>query len=280
MTSILLTWTRTHGHIPASLADAAFRTEKIKLRCGQSPSSTKNDRIERPYKTMEWWCGFHLGSYAIRTATCHDYSRCIAPLVLRSSRCRPVPGRPCLRCPRDDRTAGLRHRWGRRQPGSRRCLRVYRRGDQLPCVRWPSFVRQRELRVISRPGCRCRRQPGQRIQRKVSQHQACARRILAGKLFVCLYRPRPCADPDSQGGQIMDDAYCGGGDTNEGLSSTAIPISTAAQAQIAAAIFMGDPRHIPGLSYNVGTCQASGVSLSCPSCSADSVCVPFVLILP
>ncbi|KAJ7200332.1 putative acetyl xylan esterase [Mycena pura] len=62
----------------------------------------------------------------------------------------------------------------------------------------------------------------------------------------------------SQGGQIMDDAYCGGGDTNEGLSSTAIPISAAAQKKIAAAIFMGDPRHIPGLSYNVGTCQASG----------------------
>jgi len=62
----------------------------------------------------------------------------------------------------------------------------------------------------------------------------------------------------SQGGQIMDDAYCGGGDTNEGLTSTAIPISAAAQKKIAAAIFMGDPRHIPGLSYNVGTCQASG----------------------
>ena len=57
----------------------------------------------------------------------------------------------------------------------------------------------------------------------------------------------------------MDDAYCGGGDTNEGLTSTAIPISAAAQKQIAAAIFMGDPRHIPGLSYNVGTCEASGV---------------------
>ncbi|KAF7311900.1 Acetyl xylan esterase [Mycena indigotica] len=62
----------------------------------------------------------------------------------------------------------------------------------------------------------------------------------------------------SQGGQIFDDAYCGGGDTNEGLSNTAIPISAAAQKKIAAAIFMGDPRHIPGLSYNVGTCQASG----------------------
>ncbi|KAF7770356.1 CAZyme family CE5 [Agaricus bisporus var. burnettii] len=62
----------------------------------------------------------------------------------------------------------------------------------------------------------------------------------------------------SQGGQIFDDAYCGGGDTNEGIFDTSIPISTAAQAKIAAAIFMGDPRHIPGLSYNVGTCQASG----------------------
>lgn len=59
----------------------------------------------------------------------------------------------------------------------------------------------------------------------------------------------------------MDDAYCGGGDSNEGLSDTSIPISAAAQKMIKAAIFMGDPRHIAGLSYNVGTCQASGVSL-------------------
>ncbi|KZV60135.1 carbohydrate esterase family 5 protein [Peniophora sp. CONT] len=62
----------------------------------------------------------------------------------------------------------------------------------------------------------------------------------------------------SQGGQIFDDAFCGGGDTNEGLFNTAIPISAAAQAKIPAAIFMGDPRHIPGESFNVGTCQASG----------------------
>jgi len=62
----------------------------------------------------------------------------------------------------------------------------------------------------------------------------------------------------SQGGQIFDDAYCGGGDTNEGLSSTAIPISTAAQAKIKAAIFMGDPRFVAGASYEVGTCEAQG----------------------
>jgi acetylxylan esterase len=58
----------------------------------------------------------------------------------------------------------------------------------------------------------------------------------------------------------MDDALCGGGDTNEGISSTAIPIQASAVTMIKAAIFAGDPRHIVGLSYNVGTCQASGVS--------------------
>jgi acetylxylan esterase len=84
----------------------------------------------------------------------------------------------------------------------------------------------------------------------------------------------------SQGGQIFDDAYCGGGDTNEGITDTSIPISAAAQKQIKAAIFMGDPRHIPGLSYNVGTCNANGVSLytltvpSLPVLISDLVCSP------
>jgi acetylxylan esterase len=63
-----------------------------------------------------------------------------------------------------------------------------------------------------------------------------------------------------KGGQIMDDAFCGGGDTNEGLTSTAIPIQASAVNMIKAAIFMGDPRYIPGLSYDVGTCEADGVS--------------------
>ncbi|CZR58619.1 probable acetyl xylan esterase (Axe1) [Phialocephala subalpina] len=76
----------------------------------------------------------------------------------------------------------------------------------------------------------------------------------------------------SQGGQIFDDAFCGGGDTNEGLTSTAVPIQASAINMIKAAIFMGDPRHIPGLPYNVGTCQASGFAprpsgFVCPSAS-------------
>lgn len=66
----------------------------------------------------------------------------------------------------------------------------------------------------------------------------------------------------SQGGQIMDDALCGGGDTAEGVTSTTVPLSSAAVSQIKAAIFMGDPRFVSGLSYEVGTCKAGGVSSS------------------
>ncbi|CAG8956356.1 hypothetical protein HYFRA_00003737 [Hymenoscyphus fraxineus] len=74
----------------------------------------------------------------------------------------------------------------------------------------------------------------------------------------------------SQGGQIMDNAYCGGGDTNIGLASTDIPIQASAVTMIKAAIFMGDPRYISGLPYNVGTCTAQGFAprpagFNCPS---------------
>jgi acetylxylan esterase len=58
----------------------------------------------------------------------------------------------------------------------------------------------------------------------------------------------------------MDDALCGGGDPDEGLTSTAVTLSSSAVNMIAAAIFMGDPRFIAGLSYEVGTCAAGGVS--------------------
>ena len=69
----------------------------------------------------------------------------------------------------------------------------------------------------------------------------------------------------------MDDAFCGGGDSNEGLSSTAIPIQASAVNQIKAAIFMGDPRYIKGLPYEVGTCAAQGVSLSPIYIDSDSL---------
>jgi len=69
-----------------------------------------------------------------------------------------------------------------------------------------------------------------------------------------------------QGGQIFDDALCGGGDSAEGITSTASTISAAANKNIKAVIFMGDPRHTPGASFNVGTSTAGGVRISeCPS---------------
>jgi acetylxylan esterase len=60
----------------------------------------------------------------------------------------------------------------------------------------------------------------------------------------------------------MDNALCGGGDSGAGITNTAVPISAGAVNQIKAAIFMGDPRFVKGLPYNVGTCQTQGVSLS------------------
>ncbi|KAK6524798.1 hypothetical protein TWF281_011696 [Arthrobotrys megalospora] len=74
----------------------------------------------------------------------------------------------------------------------------------------------------------------------------------------------------SQGGQITENAFCGGGDTNIGLSNTAIPIQASALTQIKAVILMGDPRFTAGAPYNVGSCTAKGFAprpagFVCPS---------------
>ncbi|KAK4113261.1 carbohydrate-binding module family 1 protein [Canariomyces notabilis] len=63
---------------------------------------------------------------------------------------------------------------------------------------------------------------------------------------------------EAKGGQIMDNAVCGGPDTGSGITTTTPPISAAALNQIKAVILMGSPRYVAGLSYNVGTCTAQG----------------------
>ncbi|KUJ13762.1 carbohydrate esterase family 5 protein [Mollisia scopiformis] len=62
----------------------------------------------------------------------------------------------------------------------------------------------------------------------------------------------------SQGSEIFDVALCGGGDPNQGITNTAVLFSSAALANIKAAVFMGDPLYHTGLPYNVGTCAAGG----------------------
>ena len=59
---------------------------------------------------------------------------------------------------------------------------------------------------------------------------------------------------EKQGGQVYDNVMCG--------ENGPPPISDAAQAQVKAAIFLGDPHYVSGLAYGVGNCQASGVSTS------------------
>lgn len=64
----------------------------------------------------------------------------------------------------------------------------------------------------------------------------------------------------SQGGQIMDNALCGGGDPGSGITNTAVPLTASAVTAVKAAILMGSPRYRAGFPYNVGTCTAQGVS--------------------
>ncbi|CAI7577315.1 unnamed protein product [Penicillium crustosum] len=76
----------------------------------------------------------------------------------------------------------------------------------------------------------------------------------------------------SQGGEIMDAALCGGGVPKQGYTNTAVQLSTSAVNMVKAAIFMGDPLYVAGLSYDVGTCAAGGFDarpsgFSCPSAS-------------
>lgn len=63
----------------------------------------------------------------------------------------------------------------------------------------------------------------------------------------------------SQGAQIMDDAFCGGPD-GESLATAEPTIPANIIPRIAAVLWFGDPRHVPGLPYNVGNATAGGVS--------------------
>lgn len=58
----------------------------------------------------------------------------------------------------------------------------------------------------------------------------------------------------------MDNAVCGGPDSGSGITSTTPPISSTALNMVKAVIEMGSPRFVAGLSYDVGTCSAQGVS--------------------
>ncbi|KAK0623560.1 cutinase [Immersiella caudata] len=61
----------------------------------------------------------------------------------------------------------------------------------------------------------------------------------------------------SQGAQIMDDAFCGGPDLPQLESATSL-VSKATANNTAAIILMGNPRFVPGLSFNVGNATAGG----------------------
>ncbi|KEZ40788.1 Acetylxylan esterase [Scedosporium apiospermum] len=62
-----------------------------------------------------------------------------------------------------------------------------------------------------------------------------------------------------QGGQIMDNALCGGGDPMVGFTNNTVQISDSAVKMIKAAIFFGNLRAQYGLPYQVGSCRSGGI---------------------
>ncbi|KAI1335504.1 cutinase-domain-containing protein, partial [Xylariaceae sp. FL0016] len=64
----------------------------------------------------------------------------------------------------------------------------------------------------------------------------------------------------SQGSQIMDDVFCGGPDGSS-LTPTAATLSADMGDPVVALIWMGDPRNVPGLPYNIGTAQDGGMAM-------------------
>jgi hypothetical protein len=64
----------------------------------------------------------------------------------------------------------------------------------------------------------------------------------------------------SQGGQVADNAFCGGPDSNQGYSQTSPAFNAATMNQIKAVIEMGNPRYVNGVSYQVGSCRTQGFS--------------------
>lgn len=72
----------------------------------------------------------------------------------------------------------------------------------------------------------------------------------------------------------MDDAFCGGPDVPS-LNSTGRLVSDAVARNTAAIIMMGNPRHVDGLVFNVGSAVAGGVS-----CNLPFSMTPYLALLP
>ena len=64
----------------------------------------------------------------------------------------------------------------------------------------------------------------------------------------------------SQGGQVADNAFCGGPDASQGYSTATPAFNAAAMSQIKAVIEMGNPRYRSGVAYQVGSCRTQGFS--------------------
>ena len=90
------------------------------------------------------------------------------------------------------------------------------------------------------------------------EHEAGHRWVLAGQLPTVELVVD--AANFTQGAQIGDNALCGGGDPNQGITYTYPLITSAASNAIKAIIWAGNPRNSPAETFHYGSCTAGGLS--------------------
>jgi acetylxylan esterase len=62
----------------------------------------------------------------------------------------------------------------------------------------------------------------------------------------------------SQGAHVIGDVMCGGGEAI-GIGPASPPVSKKYQDKVVAMVQMGDPRHLPATSFDIGSSQNEGV---------------------
>ncbi|KAF5310970.1 hypothetical protein D9619_007947 [Psilocybe cf. subviscida] len=80
----------------------------------------------------------------------------------------------------------------------------------------------------------------------------------------------------SQGAQVIGDAVAGGGGVS-GLGAATAPVSAAVANKVVAIVQMGDPRHVPGQSFDRGTSVRDGLFPRLSSQQYSSTLQPRIL---
>ncbi len=132
-----------------------------------------------------------------------------------------MPPNTCVWGPRNHCVARLRLLIHSRQPYSEFAFRSNSRGHQLPSMWRAEYLRRNQLCQLRGSGHQRRRVRGEQLSHAMPRHTTCVGRILSGEVLG-VYEDRTQRElidmQITKGGQIMDDALCGGGTAEKAMA--------------------------------------------------------------